>query len=249
VRFPLPHADHPSRGVVKVPEGEPRRDGSKREATKHVSRARRWNPEQRKLLEDRKKLAWAAQHAYFERASILAALNYLIGIPVVLITALAASEIVLSRAVNEPVPVWVGLITVSATVLASLQTFFRFGERAAFSAQAGHRYSLLRRRIEDAIARPPPDLDDEFEELRKETNKVGEQSPPIGERRWLTWETYARKEQVPPRRRWWRALLGVPEYESRKVRRSTADRKKTGSDAAGQPERVDRWPTPGVKRS
>jgi hypothetical protein len=66
-------------------------------------------------------------------------LNYLIGIPVVLITALAASEIVLSRAVNEPVPLWVGLITVSATVLASLQTFFRFGERAAFSAQAGHR--------------------------------------------------------------------------------------------------------------
>jgi hypothetical protein len=171
------------------------------------------------LLEDRRKLAWAAQHAYFERASILAALNYLIGVPVVLITALAASEIVASRAVDEPVPIWVGFITVSATVLASLQTFFRFGERAAFSAQAGHRYSLLRRRIEDAIARPPPDLDDEFAEIRKETDKAGEQSPPIGERRWLTWEAYARKEQVPRRRRWWRALLGVPEYESRRARR------------------------------
>jgi hypothetical protein len=184
-----------------------------------------------KLLDDRRKLAWAAQHAYFERASILAALNYLIGVPVVLITALAASEIVASRAVDEPVPIWVGFITVSATVLASLQTFFRFGERAAFSAQAGHRYSLLRRRIEDAIARPPADLDDEFAEIRKETDKAGEQSPPIGERRWLTWEAYARKEQVPRRRRWWRALLGVPEYESRRSRRLARDDAKVARDA------------------
>lgn len=216
-----------------APEGKSRRDGPGTEGTTHVKRARRWNAQQLELLKDRRKLAWAAQHAYFERASILGALNYLIGIPVVLITALAASEIVLSRAVDEPVPVWVGLVTVSATVLASLQTFFRFGERAAFSAQAGHRYSFLRRRIEDAIVSPPPDLDDELEELRKETKKVGDQSPPIGERRWLTWETYARKEQVPPRRRWWRALLGVPEYESKKLRRSTRDKAKSATDDAG----------------
>jgi hypothetical protein len=190
-----------------------------------------------KLLNERRKLAWAAQHAYFERASILGALNYVIGIPVVLITALAASEIVASRAADEPTPIWVGFITVSATVLASLQTFFRFGERGAFSAQAGHRYSLLRRRIEDALAKPPVELDDEFAEIRKEMDKAGEQSPPIGERRWLTWEAYARKEQVPRRRRWWRAVMGVPEYESRRSRRATGNTVKVGPDgpARGEP--------------
>jgi hypothetical protein len=184
---------------------------------------RRWSKDQVKLLTERKKLAWAAQHAYFERASILNALNYLIGVPVVLITALSASEIVISRAVEEPIPLYVGFITVSATVLASLQTFFRFGERGAFSANAGHRYALLRRRIENALASPPAEPDEELNEIWKEMEKAGEQSPPIGERRWLTWEAYARKEQVPKRRRWWRALMGIPEYESRRSRRASGD--------------------------
>jgi hypothetical protein len=207
----------------------PSKDGEA--AGGQVAPGREWSEEQLRLLSERRRLAWAAQHAYYERASILNAMNYLIGVPVVLITALAASEIVSSRAADQPVPLWVGLITVSATVLASLQTFFRFGERAAFSAQAGHQYALLRRRIEDAVASLPPDLDKEIEEIRKQADKAGEQSPPIGQRRWLTWDFYARKGQVPPRRKWWRALLGIPEYEPRYVRR--LERQKVKAAAVG----------------
>ena len=40
-----------------------------------------------KLLVERRQLSWAAQNAYYERSSILTALNYLIGVPVVIVTA------------------------------------------------------------------------------------------------------------------------------------------------------------------
>jgi hypothetical protein len=184
-----------------------------------------WTRPQKTLLVERRKLAWAAQHAYFERASILGMLNYVIGIPVILITALTGSEIVASRAADEPVPIWAGLITLSATVFASLQTFFRFGERAAFNAQAGNEYAILRRRIEDALASPPQtDRERLINELQKMTDRAGKESPAIGERRWLTWQSYARHERVPRKRSWWRAMVGIPERESRKTRRSPEGR-------------------------
>jgi hypothetical protein len=170
---------------------------------------RPWTPEEVELLEERRKLAWSAQHAYYERSSILTALNYLIGIPVVMVTALAGSEIVAGHASDTPVALWVGVITVSATVLASLQTFFRFGERAAFSAVAGAKYARVRRRIEDCITISPADHGKALLDLRKLIEDAEEQSPPIGERRWLTWQRYA--DSGPPRRRpMWRAVLGIP---------------------------------------
>jgi hypothetical protein len=180
------------------------------------------------LLKERRGLAWAAQNAYYERSSILTAMNYLIGIPVVLITALAGSEIVASRASDEPIPIWFGLISLSAAVLASLQTFLRFGERAAFSAKAGHDYALIRRQIEDALTKAPRDMEREFNVIRQRMDKAGEQSPPIGERRWLTWSTYAEAGHVPRRRPWWRALLGIP---NRGLRRLTANGQKVSPPA------------------
>src|ERR687885_393805 len=106
--------------------------------------AESWTKKELELLEERRKLAWSAQHAYYERASILGAFIYLIGIPVVLVTAIAGSAIVAGNSSETPVPLWIGVITVSATVLASLQTFFRFGERAAFSAVAAAKYARVR---------------------------------------------------------------------------------------------------------
>jgi hypothetical protein len=162
------------------------------------------------LLQHRRKLAWAAQHAYFERAGILAKLNYWIGVPVVVVTALAGSAIVANRAGEDPIPVWVGIITVSAAVLASLQTFFRFGERAAFNAVAGNLYAKLRRRIEDCLASPPEGIVTRLEEIWKLEDEAGEQSPPIGERRWLRWQAFAELPTSPTRRQRMAGMLRSP---------------------------------------
>ena len=162
--------------------------------------------EQIELLEHRRKLAWAAQHAYYERGGVLGKLNYFIGVPVVIVTALAGSAIVVNQASDNPIPVWVGLITVSAAVLASLQTFFRFGERAAFSAVAGNRYALLRRRIEDCLAFPPEGLADRLAEIQKLEDEAGDQSPPLGERRWLKWQAAADLPTPPSVGAKWRPI-------------------------------------------
>jgi hypothetical protein len=187
---------------ARNPRGQPKRSSE--------TPSDSWSPEQIDLLTKRRKLAWAAEHAHFERASVLGALNYLIGIPVVIVTVLAGSEIVSSHSSDEPIPVWVGLVTVSAAVLASLQTFFRFGERAAFSAIAGNRYAKIRRRIEDALVAPGPDTDQALEKIRKMEDDAGEQLPPIGERRMLTWQAFAEWDSPPARRHLWGAILGFP---------------------------------------
>lgn len=152
------------------------------------------------LLHERRKLAWAAQHAYFERAGILGKLNYWIGVPVVIVTALAGSAIVANHTSANPLPLWVGIITVSAAVLASLQTFFRFGERAAFSAVAGNRYARLRRRIEDCLTSPSEEFAGRLADIQKLEDDAGDQSPPIGERRWLRWQAFAELPTPPTRR-------------------------------------------------
>jgi hypothetical protein len=162
------------------------------------------------LLELRGRLAWAAQHAYFERAGILGKLNYFIGVPVVIVTALAGSAIVVSQSKANPIPIWVGVITVSAAVLASLQTFFRFGERAAFSAVAGARYGLLRRRIEDCLAFPPEGLTERLAEIQKLEDDAGEQSPPLGERRWSRWQAFAELPSPPTARQRFMGVLRSP---------------------------------------
>jgi hypothetical protein len=167
-------------------------------------------PEQVVLLRQRRKHAWAAQHAYYERAGILAKLNYVIGVPVVIVTALAGSAIVASHTSDSPIPLWVGVITVSAAVLASLQTFFRFGERAAFSAVAGNRYARLRRRIEDCLVSPPDGLEARLQEIQKLEDDAGDQSPPLGERRWLRWQTFAEFPTPPTRRERLTAVIRQP---------------------------------------
>ena len=173
------------------------------------------------LLKHRRKLAWAAQHAYFERAAILGKLNYWIGVPVVIVTAIAGSAIVANNSGDNPIPIWVGLITVSAAVLASLQTFFRFGERSAFSAVAGARYSRLRRRIEDCLAFPPDGLVARLAEIQKLEDDAGEQSPPLGERRWMRWQAFAELPTPPTTRERWMMTLrpGRPSQESGKHER------------------------------
>lgn len=164
-------------------------------------------PDQVELLQRRSRLAWAAQQAYFERSAILGRLNYWIGVPVVIVTALAGSAIVVNQTRGRPTPIWVGIITVSAAVLASLQTFFRFGERAAFSAVAGARYGRIRRRIENCLAFPPEGLAERLAEIQKLEDDAGDQSPPLGERRWMRWQAFAELPTPPTTRERWSATL------------------------------------------
>jgi len=173
-----------------------------------------WTHEEEALLLGWRGRAYASQSAYYARASAFLILNYLVGVPVVIVTTITGTAILANQdtaIAKANVPEAVGVISVVAAVLVSLQTFLRLGEKSAFNAVAGSAYSMIRREIEQVIALPPHlrgAPKEAIETIRKDMNQAGDNSPPIGQARW---ERYARRfgvKEPPPTPGRARGLLG-----------------------------------------
>jgi hypothetical protein len=83
--------------------------------------------------------------------------------------------------------VLIGILSVVAAVLAALQTFLRFAERAEKHVVAGDWYAAIARQIDELLAFPPErrgDPKEVLERLRKEMNKASQSYPEIGEHLW-----------------------------------------------------------------
>src|SRR6266536_3486790 len=104
-----------------------------------------WTHEEIALLSNWSVRAHASQAAYFARASTFLILNYVVGIPVVVVTTVVGTSIFSHQSTSHQarVPLLVGVVSVAAAVLASLQTFLRLGEKGAFNAVAGYAYSAI----------------------------------------------------------------------------------------------------------
>lgn len=83
------------------------------------------------------------QHEHYLAGLHFARLHYLIGIPVVLFTAIVGRSIFASRQRQASDRIAIGMLSVSATVLAGLQTFLNYNERAEKHRMAGARYGAL----------------------------------------------------------------------------------------------------------
>lgn len=121
--------------------------------------------------------------AYFER------LNYWLGIPVVILSAFVGTAVfaTLEKNVDARLRILIGLISVLAAVLASLQTFFRFADRSEIHRDFGGRYGALRREIEQIIAFPPPTEDElrqPLTDLRQRLDTLGTEAPEIPRWAW-----------------------------------------------------------------
>ncbi|WP_250475880.1 SLATT domain-containing protein [Caballeronia sp. GAFFF1] len=92
-----------------------------------------------------------AQIRHYAMADRLSACARHLGLAVIAITALTGTSAFVSLvtlAVSPGLRVVVGLTSMSAAVLASLQTFLRYSERAELHRKAGARYGAVRRRLE-----------------------------------------------------------------------------------------------------
>ena len=81
----------------------------------------------------------------------------------------------------------IGLISLAAAILAALQTFLRFGERAEKHVVAADWYAAVRRDIDQLLALSPKERGTPrscFDRLRKQMSKVGQHSPEIGDGLW-----------------------------------------------------------------
>lgn len=81
--------------------------------------------------------------------------------------------------------VFIGLLSVSAAVLASLQTFLRFSERAEKHRTIAARAERLRREVEQLLATTPQKVaEDKLNSLRAEMDKLAEDAPAISDKTW-----------------------------------------------------------------
>lgn len=114
--------------------------------------------------------------------------NNLLGVPVVVLTTIVGTSIfgTLNESPDLNWRIATGLLSITAAILASLQTFLKFSERSDKHKIAGSRYAAMRRRLEVFLLRHKgqptegrKDALDELEEIIKRFAELADDSPSI----------------------------------------------------------------------
>ena len=150
-----------------------------------------------KLLGDWDKRAAASSEAHYALAGRLARRNIQLGVPVVVLTTLVGTSVfaTLQEEVTTTWRIAVGTLSVIAAVVASVQTFLRFAERAEQHRAAAENWAAIRREIAQKRALHPEylaargDPQKYLDELRKRIDQVSAQSPEMGEKAWTEYMT------------------------------------------------------------
>jgi hypothetical protein len=133
-------------------------------------------------------LAWLrrareSQMAHYEEATALTKRGYWLGVPVIALTAIVGTSVFASIA-TEVIPVAakliVGALSVAATVLSSLQTFFKFSERAEEHKVYGARFGSVRRELEVFYASGMGSQQPNYiAVLREKLDRLAEEAPNV----------------------------------------------------------------------
>jgi hypothetical protein len=146
-----------------------------------------WTPQVEALLEDWRSRVYAAQAAHYGAADIFRLLNYVVGVPAVVFASMVGTALFAGLEKDSGRTMLVASASILAAVLAGLQTFLRFAERAAHHATAGDWYSAIRRDIEQTLTLPvevrgkPKDC---LDKIRKEMNRASQDAPELSGRLW-----------------------------------------------------------------
>jgi hypothetical protein len=149
--------------------------------------ARDWDEQVIQLAKDWHSRVYAAQSAHYASADQLRRLHYLIGVPAVVLASVVGTAIFAGLEKNSPEALSVASVSILAAVLAALQTFLRFSERAAAHANAADWYSAVRRDIEEILHLPVQSRgkSKEFlDRVRKEINRVAQDAPELSVSIW-----------------------------------------------------------------
>jgi hypothetical protein len=125
--------------------------------------------------------------AHSRAATYYTCLNRVFGIPVVIFSTIVGTTAFARISVNDPsttVRVLFGVLSMSAAVLAALQTFFNFAELAEKHRIFAARYGCLRREVEHEQAFPPDAaaLTELMSSFEKRWNALDESAPSLPQR-------------------------------------------------------------------
>jgi len=146
-----------------------------------------WTPSVVQLLDDWHKRVYAAQSAHYVAADLFRLLNYVVGIPAIVFSSIVGTALFAGLERESPHAPWIALASISAAVLAGLQTFLRFPERASLHATAGHWYSAIRRDIEEMLhlrIESRGAAKGCLDTIRKEMNRAAQDAPELNVSLW-----------------------------------------------------------------
>jgi hypothetical protein len=133
------------------------------------------------------------QIGHYETGRAFEKRHFWLGVPAVILSTIVGTAVFASLAkfADEESLLWpkiaVGLLSVVAAVLISLQTFLRYAEQAESHKTAGAKYAHLKQRLE-LLTTIPPDSDDKLKaellSIEMEWEKVREESPNIPVKIW-----------------------------------------------------------------
>ena len=119
------------------------------------------------------------QRAHYLSADHFGAKKYWLGIPTVVLSTLVGTS-VFATLQKQPEPwlqITLGLASVAAALLASLQTFLGYSDRAEKHRIAGAKYGALGRELEQLRASDITAASDAISEVRKRLDNLAIESP------------------------------------------------------------------------
>ena len=146
-----------------------------------------WRDQVEQVLADWRQRAYAAQTAHYATADRFRLLNYVVGIPAIVFSSLVGTAIFAGLEKGNSKAPLVASASILAAVLAGLQTFLRFSERAGDHATAADWYSAIRRDIEEILSLPIEfrgTAKDCLDSVRKEMNLAAQDAPELNSRFW-----------------------------------------------------------------
>jgi len=141
-------------------------------------------PQVELLAADWFRRARESQRAHYECCARYNRLNRLLGIPTIVLSAGVGTAVfaTLDKGASGSLKVILGLLSVTAAVLASLQTFMAFGDLGTRHKAAGARYGAIRRNLELLKVSPPPsehEVSQELLKIKKEMDDLAERAPHV----------------------------------------------------------------------
>ena len=142
-----------------------------------------WNSVQG-LISDWYKEVSLNQDSHSQAAKLYNRLHYWLGVPVVIFSTVVgtAAFASLHQQANDEVRMGAGIVSVVSAILASLQTFFGFGERAEKHRALGVGYEKARKEINEIQKLPihlRGNVKERLDRLRQTMDALGDGSPDV----------------------------------------------------------------------
>jgi hypothetical protein len=121
--------------------------------------------------------------SHYDMADLLGRRNRWLGVSVIAITSVVGTTAFLSMiaaSVSSLTKVLIGLTSVAASVMAALQTFLRYAERAEQHRAAGARYGAVRRKLESMYAQERDTRQSvDLSPIRDELDRLAQEAPNV----------------------------------------------------------------------